>query len=293
MSTYINIPTYNWKNPVDAVVDLPTTSNQIGDARVVVSEYAVYVWTGSAWQTSAGGGGGAVDSVNGQTGVVVLDAQDVEAVALGGNTTGADVSLGTNDGQAVIVKTNNTTRLTIGAEGAFTFVAGDDVGGIPNNVSLTAGNGTTGGIGANVNIKAGNSDTTSGNINLEVSDQSSFFGGDGKIRFLSASTEIGYFDSNGLWINNPTTNGLRLLNAAGTFSQGFRGDPDNVIASNLLWGLPPTIGTAGQVLARTGVSDTEWVTMSGAGDMTKAVYDTNNQNTDIFNYATAMAIALG
>jgi hypothetical protein len=45
------------------------------------------------WQTfliptTLGGGGGAVDSVNGQTGVVVLDAGDVQAIPLSGTTEG-------------------------------------------------------------------------------------------------------------------------------------------------------------------------------------------------------------
>jgi len=49
-------------------------------------------WSAALAQTPASGGGGAVDSVNGQTGVVVLDATDV------GAPTGSGTSTGTNTG---------------------------------------------------------------------------------------------------------------------------------------------------------------------------------------------------
>lgn len=42
----------------------------------------------------SGGGGGAVDSVNGQTGVVVLDATDVDALQRNGSNANSDVDLG-------------------------------------------------------------------------------------------------------------------------------------------------------------------------------------------------------
>lgn len=43
-----------------------------------------------------GGGGGAVDSVNGQTGVVVLDAGDVGALPLSGGTMSGNIAMGNN-----------------------------------------------------------------------------------------------------------------------------------------------------------------------------------------------------
>jgi hypothetical protein len=45
----------------------------------VIDEETLYVFTGSDWEQLfvAGGGGGAVDSVNGQTGAVLLDAADI------------------------------------------------------------------------------------------------------------------------------------------------------------------------------------------------------------------------
>jgi hypothetical protein len=56
--------------------------NELGQASVTFQTYEL------------GGGGGAVDSVNGQTGVVVLDAEDVGAISLLGTTVGNPV---TND----------------------------------------------------------------------------------------------------------------------------------------------------------------------------------------------------
>ncbi len=76
--------------------------------------------TGTAWASDAPAGGGAVDSVNGQTGVVVLDAADVGAVASGTNPF-TDVSvLGVDAGGAFALsnlthdsgtKTTSTTNI--------------------------------------------------------------------------------------------------------------------------------------------------------------------------------------
>lgn len=56
------------------------THNYLSDAP---SDGNQYVRKDGNWSILVGGGGGAVDSVNGQTGVVVLDAADVGAVASG------------------------------------------------------------------------------------------------------------------------------------------------------------------------------------------------------------------
>ncbi len=75
------------------------------------SSNEVLSWTGSDydWVTQSGGGGGAVDSVNSQTGTVVLDADDIsdssttnkfttsaEATKLAGIEAGAEVNVATN-----------------------------------------------------------------------------------------------------------------------------------------------------------------------------------------------------
>ena len=54
-----------WKPPVANEAALPATGNTIGDARVTLDSFAVYVWDGDSWETAAsgGGGGGTVTSV--------------------------------------------------------------------------------------------------------------------------------------------------------------------------------------------------------------------------------------
>ncbi len=76
-------------------------------------------WNGTTWETDTAGGGGAVDSVNTQTGVVVLDADDIDdsstthkfvsaadITKLGGIATGAEVnavdSVNTQTGAVVL-----------------------------------------------------------------------------------------------------------------------------------------------------------------------------------------------
>ena len=55
-----------WKPPVANEAALPATGNTIGDARVTLDSFAVYVWDGDSWETAAsgGGGGGTVTSVD-------------------------------------------------------------------------------------------------------------------------------------------------------------------------------------------------------------------------------------
>jgi hypothetical protein len=60
-SQYRDIPGYGnfqWKAPVDTAADLPTVNNLVGDARVTKDTATIYVWNGSAWVASGGGGGG-------------------------------------------------------------------------------------------------------------------------------------------------------------------------------------------------------------------------------------------
>src|SRR5690606_35526226 len=64
----VTLEVLHWRPPVQLVTNLPPTGNQPGDARVVLSEAAIYVWTGATWQRVApgdggGGGGGGVSGV--------------------------------------------------------------------------------------------------------------------------------------------------------------------------------------------------------------------------------------
>lgn len=47
-----------WKSSVDSAAELPTTGNQLHDCRLVADEEKIYFWDGSAWQATAGSGGG-------------------------------------------------------------------------------------------------------------------------------------------------------------------------------------------------------------------------------------------
>lgn len=66
--TFLNIPnngSASWKDPVAAVINLPTIGNTIGDARIVTSLNAPYVWSGTAWVAAGGGGGGGITALTG------------------------------------------------------------------------------------------------------------------------------------------------------------------------------------------------------------------------------------
>lgn len=73
--------------------------------------------TGTAWASEAPSGGGAVDSVNGQTGVVVLDATDVGADPAGTTATHAALTVGahgmTSLGADLVSQANETGMRTV------------------------------------------------------------------------------------------------------------------------------------------------------------------------------------
>ncbi len=60
------------------VVSLPPANTvPIGSVRYVIADSTIYSSDGSVWTALAGGGGGGVTSVNGMTGVVLLDTDDI------------------------------------------------------------------------------------------------------------------------------------------------------------------------------------------------------------------------
>lgn len=111
---YVTMQTVDthWLAPVANSAALPTVGNNSGDARVTLDTSNVYIWTGAAWQVISGGGGGAVDSVNGQTGVVVLDNVDVGAAAT------------LHNHQPGIVNSPTITEGTGGDAGKFSIASG-------------------------------------------------------------------------------------------------------------------------------------------------------------------------
>jgi hypothetical protein len=51
----LNVPRFYWRNPVVAHIDLPLVDNEPGDARIVMEDKSIYVWTGSAWEVISSG----------------------------------------------------------------------------------------------------------------------------------------------------------------------------------------------------------------------------------------------
>jgi len=110
----------------------------------------------------ANGGGGAVDSVNGETGVVVLDAADVGAAATSHTHAASDVTSGTLDIARIPTGTTGSTvpfgndsrftdsrtptaHKTSHATGGGDALAPSDIGAAPTSRTVTAGTGLTGG----------------------------------------------------------------------------------------------------------------------------------------------------
>lgn len=114
---------------------LPANARE-GSVAYVDDTNTVYKRTESSWEVIATGGGGAVDSVNGQTGVVVLDTDDVaegttnlyfrdivgttdQISVTGGDGSGSSVEIGLADpayfpSTGVVHAGGGTTELTIG-----------------------------------------------------------------------------------------------------------------------------------------------------------------------------------
>ena len=64
-NTFTNIPglPYNWKEPVLTVSVLPPHGNTLGDTRVALDTFKIYIWNGSSWAQAGGG----ISSINGDT----------------------------------------------------------------------------------------------------------------------------------------------------------------------------------------------------------------------------------
>jgi len=89
----------------------------------------VYTWDGATWNVS--GGAAPVDSVNGQTGVVVLDAGDL-AVTPTGDLTATDI-------QAALVQLQGYID-ALEASAATDYIAGNSAGAAPSNAIGEDGN---------------------------------------------------------------------------------------------------------------------------------------------------------
>jgi hypothetical protein len=92
------------------IENITTLTLNVGDFCELKKASAGSVWVLNVWNKSTGGGG-AVDSVNGQTGVVVLDATDVGAPSGSGTSTGTNT--GDQDLSGLVAKSAYTPAHSI------------------------------------------------------------------------------------------------------------------------------------------------------------------------------------
>lgn len=125
--THIDLSKNELQNAViQPLASAPSAPNE-GQVYYNTTDDTVYVWANGAWlDLGVQGGSGAVDSVNGQTGVVVLDPDDLDDTAttnkfttagdiskLAGIETGADVTDATNVAAAGAVMESDTSTASM------------------------------------------------------------------------------------------------------------------------------------------------------------------------------------
>ena len=126
-TSYRNIPdagSPSWKDPVPNTSSLPLSGNELGDARVTTDSSQIYIWDGSNWVLASGGGGGAVDSVNGQVGVVVLVPHDLGLGSSDNVTFGSITDNGLTPNTALIANSSKTIVSSITTDTELSFVHG-------------------------------------------------------------------------------------------------------------------------------------------------------------------------
>lgn len=240
-----------------AIKNLPTTTVKGGGVRLLQyladvniqspanNDVLKYNSTSKLWENgTGGGGGGAVDSVNGQTGVVVLDADDIDDTSTTNKfVTSADLTKlsnlsGTNTGdQTSIVGITGTKAEfdTAVTDGNFLYVgditqytdelAQDAVGGILNNStfinltysdatpSITASLNATGTPSSSTYLRGDNTWATIGGggdvtkVGTPVNNQIGVWTGDGTIEGTSGLT---YDGSNLLLTGDLGSTGSRI-----------------------------------------------------------------------------------
>jgi len=99
-----------WRAPVIDVAALPSSGNELGDARVSEDSFDIYIWNGSSWQ--AVGAGGTVTSVTASS-----------PLASSGGTT-PNISIASSTGTGAVVLANTPTLITPAISGNSTLTYG-------------------------------------------------------------------------------------------------------------------------------------------------------------------------
>lgn len=122
--------------------------------------------TGTAWASDAPSGGGAVDSVNGQTGVVVLDAADVSADPAGTTATHAALTVGAHGmsgtGAALVAEDEAGMRAILELVAIATSGSADDLTGGTVDAALLPIGSTAGTVCAGDDVRLSDSRAPSG-----------------------------------------------------------------------------------------------------------------------------------
>lgn len=215
MSQYIPIPAVaagTWQAGVSLAANLPTSGNQQFDVRVALDDQSLYLWTGSAWVSVSGGGGGGASwgSITG----TLSNQTDLQTALNGKASTGANSSITSMSGitgaigsPTNILFTQTSTPATPGANTNRLYFKSDgniymlNSSGTETQVNGGGGGGIGGSTGATDNaiLRAdGAGGATLQNSGVTIDDTSN-------INFPSntdASTGRAVFGSSGAWISN-------------------------------------------------------------------------------------------
>ncbi len=205
----------------------------------------------------------------------------------GGNSTGGSISLGTNDNQPLLFKTNNSTAVTISQNGYLGIgglnpqAALDVTGSVLFDRALGSSQNGKLSVGGAVRTHPTNSASNYAEISHDDNDAyiKSYVGTNsfrGNIILQPNSSSSGSQGYVGVGTTSPSVmldvagsaqlrgqGVLRLADSSSTHYVGLK-SPSSV-TSNVTWTLPGADGTSGQVLSTDGAGVLSWTTPSGGG----------------------------
>jgi hypothetical protein len=141
---FINIPSSSsasWKDAVADPASLPASGNEVGDARVTESTSEIYVWDGSAWQ-STGGGASAITALTNDV-TATGPGSAAATVAFVGGETAADVATSVQDTQAATDLSTVSTIVKRDASGETSLDGLNLDGSVSGAINIKAADTTT------------------------------------------------------------------------------------------------------------------------------------------------------